>query len=124
MLNLYARVLGALAFASLLLHAGMHVQEAFPTTIPALGWLAVAAFLVASVAASWAQARLKAKRAALWTALVLTGFAPMAAFALHAAGGTSVLATGYGVVLGLCLVFGLGASAFCVALLRGRVDAA
>jgi hypothetical protein len=105
MLNLLARVLGALAFAAFLMHAGQHLLSANAGAVPPAAWGVVALVLVAAVAAAWAQARLNAKRPALVAALVLTGLVPVGAFLL----GHAPLDApgGQGVILLLGLLFGL-----------------
>lgn len=119
MKNLLARVAGALALGALLLHAGQHVERTWPGgDLPWGAWAGIALLLVVTVAASWAQARLNAKRAALWTASVLLGALPVAAFLLHRAPPED----GYGVVLLLGLLFGAATLAFTGWLLADRRD--
>lgn len=122
MLNLLARVAGALALASFFLHVGMHLATL--ETVGALAWSVVALFLVLSVAASWALARLNAKRAAAWTTLVTLGLLPVGAFALHL--GDAAPHPAFRPVLVLNLVFGTLVLVFAGLLLardgRGRAD--
>lgn len=103
MLNLLARVAGALALASFYAHVGMHLAL-LERGVGALAWTAFGLFLLLSVAATWAQARLNAKRAAVWTALVTLGLLPVGAFLVHL--GDLDRGNGYGPVLVLNLLFG------------------
>lgn len=116
--NLYARVFGALATTALFVHVGQHVSTAYPDRVPGIAWLAVALFLILGVASAWAQARLNAKRPALWTALVLTGLLPVAAYLYHRA--PLDMGGGYGIVLLLALLFGAASAVFCGWLLADR----
>lgn len=106
MKNLLARVYGSLAFAALLMHVGQHLQTETGESVGAGDWTFVGLVFVLAVAAAWAQARLNAKRPALWTALVLLGILPMGAWLAHRA----PLDTpgGYGIILLLGLLFGFG----------------
>lgn len=114
--NLYARVFGALAISTFFIHVGQHLQSAYPARAPAAAWLVVTLFLIVGVAAAWAQARLNAKRPALWTALATTGLLPAAAWLYHRA----PLDAPFGIVLLLALLFGLASTAFCAWLLADR----
>ena len=116
MKNLLARVAGSLAQGVFLVHVGQHLARTDP--LPGWAWGVLALLLVLGVAASWAQARLNAKRPALWTALVLMGLLPVGAFLAHRA--PLDAPSGYGVVLLLNLVFGLLTLAFTAWLLAGR----
>lgn len=116
--NLYARVFGALATSALFIHVGQHVATAYPDRVPAIAWVVVSLFLVMGVAAAWAQARLNAKRAALWAALVTTGLVPVGAFLYHRAPLGS--GAGFGVVLLLALLFGAASALFCAWLLADK----
>lgn len=113
--NLYARVAGALALSAFFIHVGQHLSTTYPERVPPLAWATVALFLALGVAAAWAQARLNAKRPALWTALATTGLLPAAAALYHraplAAGG------GYGIILLLALLLGATTTALCATLL-------
>lgn len=101
--NLYARVFGSLAQAAFFVHVGQHLMR--EGEVGAGAWAVVALFLVVAVAASWAQARLNAKRAAVWTALVLLGLLPVGAFLVHLR--DLDVPGGYGPVLVLNALFGL-----------------
>lgn len=105
MKHLLARVFGSIAFAAYLMHVGQRLLVGTDGDVPALGWAGVALLLVVAVAASWALARLNAKRAALWTAFVLLGLVPVGAWVYHRA--PLDAPGGYGILLLLCLLFGL-----------------
>lgn len=102
--NLFARVFGALALSAFFVHVGMHLQRDARDTAPFGAWVFVSFLLLLGVAGAWAQARLNAKRAALWTSLGVNGLLPMGAFALHA---MSIDARPFSVILFVALAFGL-----------------
>lgn len=113
--NLYARVFGALALSAFFVHVGMHLQRDAPQGASAAAWVFVAFLLLLGVAGAWAQARLNAKRAALWASFAINGLLPIGALGVHA---TRLDATPFSVILIVGAVFGLATTLVTAMLLR------
>jgi hypothetical protein len=75
--NLIIRLFGSASLAFLLVHGG---QDLGLRPAP---WAFVTLWVVVAIAGNWALARLNAKRAALWTTLVVLGLAPALMPVLH-----------------------------------------
>lgn len=115
--NLLARVFGALALSAFFVHVGMHLQRDAAGGAPAGAWAFVTFLLLLGVAGAWAQARLNAKRPALWTSFAVNGILPIAAFGLHA---REIDGRPFSMILIVALVFGIATTATTVWLLISK----